>query len=165
MRFFIVLILFGIVSTPVLAKPAGKASFSAAGKGFAIDSEGDAPIDAEISKADGMISGTFTVKMADLKTGIALRDKHLCEALNCGKYPKAIFVLSPFAMKDGEGTFTGSLELAGKKAPFSGKATLRGSQVTAKGTIKLTDHGVTPPNYKDVGAVSNEVEVKIDVAL
>jgi polyisoprenoid-binding protein YceI len=165
MRFFFIILFLGLMATPVLAKTAGKASFSAEGQGLAIDITAEnAPVDADIKKDGGKISGTFSVKIADFKTGIALRDEHMCKALSCAEHPKAIFVLAPMDLKDGDGTFSGTLELAGKKAPFSGKATIKGSRVSATASLKLSDFGITPPEYK-VARVSNEVEVKVEMAL
>ena len=165
MRFFILLFLFGLVSTPILAKTIGKASFKAEGKGLAIDITGEgAFIDGNVKRDGGKLSGVFTVKLADLKTGIALRDEHMCKALLCDKHPTATFTLPGIEVRDGETPFTGTLNLAGKTSPFSGTAKFKGSQVSAKGTLKLTDFGITPPEYQ-VARVSNEVEVTVEIAL
>jgi len=165
MRLFILLFLFGLVSTPIVAKTMGKATFKAEGKGLAIDITGEgAFIDANIKRDAGKVSGIFTVKLADFKTGIALRDEHMCKALLCEKYPVAIFTLTGIEVRDGETPFTGTLNLAGKTSPFSGTAKFKGSQVSAKGVLKLTDFGITPPDYK-AASVSNEVEVTVEIAL
>jgi polyisoprenoid-binding protein YceI len=155
MRLFVLALL---LSSPAYGKPVGTAAFHAIGEGLALD------INGEGAKVD-LSSGAYSVKLSEFKTGIALRDTHLCKALECDKYPKAVFTIDPaFVMKDGDNTFKGTMELHGVKKPFSGQATIKGNKVFAIARLKLTDFGITPPDYK-AAKVNNEVDITIDLAL
>lgn len=165
MRSVFLLFVIALIAQPVIAKPIGKASFSAQGEGLALDIEGTGGmVDADLKKAAGKVSGTFKVKVADFKTGIALRDEHFRKFLETDKFPFATFSLSEVEQKDGKTPFSGSLELHGKSAPFTGQAEFKGSQVSISGKLKLTDFGLTPPEYK-LAKVSDVVEVKVEITL
>lgn len=165
MRLFLIFLFAGFIMKPLLAKPLGKATFHAVGEGLALDINGEgAAVDADLKRDGGKLSGSFSVKLSDFKTGIALRDEHLCKALECGKYPKAVFTLAAFEVRDGETPFSGTLDLHGQTKPFSGTAKVKGSTVSATAKIKLSDFGITPPDYK-AAKVSNEVEISVDLAL
>lgn len=165
MKLFVLLSIMALISTPAPSKPLGKASFAAVGEGLALDIDGQgAVVDGSIVKTGSTISGTFTVNLREFKTGIALRDDHLCKALDCDKFPKAVFVLDKIETLEGEKPFTGKLTLHGVTKAFSGMAKIKGSDVTASGKIQLTDFGITPPEYK-LARVSNSVDVRVNLAL
>lgn len=163
MQMFLFLLVLGFAATPVIAKPVGKASFHAVGEGLALDINGEGgQVDGDLKKVGDKISGTFKVKLNDFKTGIAMRDQHLQDLLESSKYPWAKFVLSEAAMRDGN--ISGTLELHGKSVAYSWPAEFKGNRVSVKGKLKLTDFGITPPEYK-LAKVSNDVEITVDLAL
>lgn len=163
MRLFLFFLFLGFAAEPVLAKTVGTASFHAVGEGLALDINGEGgKVDAELTKTGTKIAGVFKVKLSDFKTGIALRDEHLQKTLESDKYPWAKFTLSEVEAKDGK--IAGTLELHGKSVAYSGDAVFKGNQVSVKGKIKLTDFGITPPEYK-LAKVANEVEITVDLAL
>lgn len=165
MRLFVLFMLFGIVSTPVIGKPVGKAGFHAFGEGLAIDIDAEnAPIDVNVKNESGKFTGTFTVNLKDFKTGMPLRDEHMCKALECDKFPKATLTVSAVSIGNSDSSFTGILELHGQKKPFAGTATLKGSSLSAKGKLKLTEFGITPPTYQ-IAKVRDEVEVTVEISL
>ncbi len=166
MRMFILILLFGVVSTPVIGKPVGTAIFHTFGEGLAINIDGEkAPIDLNIKNESGKITGSFTVNLKDFKTGNSKRDQHMCDALECDKFPKTTLVVSGVSVAMSDTPFTGTLELHGQKKPFSGTATLKGSTLRATGKLKLTDFGITPPSYLNVAKVRDEVEVTVEISL
>lgn len=163
MKTTLFLLFVAFASEPCIAKPIGKVSFLATGEGLALDINGEGGIvDAEITRHGNKISGTFEVKLSDFKTGLALRDEHLQKLLEISKFPTAKFKI--LEMEAVTGVVNGTLELHGRSMVYAWPATFDGSRVSVGGKIKLTDFGITPPEYK-VARVSNEVEITVNLAL
>jgi polyisoprenoid-binding protein YceI len=112
---------------------------------------------------------TFTVPLNTVKTGIALRDEHMCKdkALDCAKHPTAELKIkrADIKLEDGKetsGEAPGKMTLHGqtKDVKVKYKVKKAGGDVTvdANTTIKYTDYGIQKAEY--LGA-----EVKPDVTL
>lgn len=120
--------------------------------------------------------GTLTVEvpLATLKTGISLRDKHLKDALNVSKNPKASFAISRSALKfpdDGktiEASGTGNFTLNGTTKPtaFKYKVARTGSDYHVQGAteIDITAFKIEKPCYLGV-CVDKDVKVKVKFKL
>ncbi len=107
-------------------------------------------------KEDGD-SVVFSVPLKDVKTGIALRDQHMCEKyLECAKNPNAELKIKRADIKLEEGKETsgeipGKFTLHGqtKDVKVKYKATKKGGDVAvdASTNVKYTDHGVASAEY------------------
>lgn len=98
-------------------------------------------------------SATITVRLDELKTGIALRDRHAREALGAEQFPNVVFSLERLAgaasLPEGQtvsATASGMLSLKGVAKPLTApiKLTRRGENVEVKTQFKVQprDHGV-----------------------
>jgi polyisoprenoid-binding protein YceI len=113
---------------------------------------------------------TVVVPLSHLKTGMALRDKHLRGYLNTKKYPNATLAIARSALqmpadkKSINGKATGRLTLHGKtrEVPFTYKASNRNNQYRVQGKTKLDirEFGIEVPCYL---GVCTKPEVDVDV--
>lgn len=166
MRAFFLLLVFAFMADPAkgFSKTVGSAAFVAStNAGFDVKGEEAKVILSEFKKdKEGKISGNFTVNLKELKTGMDLRDTHMCDTLECGKFPKAIFKLNPL-LPEGKQPISGILELHGEQKPFYGQATFKSStSALVTGKLRLSDFGIKAPNYKLV-RVEDVVEVQIEI--
>jgi polyisoprenoid-binding protein YceI len=98
-----------------------------------------------------------TMSVADLKTGIGLRDDHMKNKyMEAGKYPTARVARAEGA----DGKFTGTLELHGQTQPISGTYAVEGGAVVATFKTTATSYGINKANYMGVGA-KDEVTVTL----
>lgn len=111
------------------------------------------------------------VPLANLDTGISLRNKHMREKyLEVGKYPNAELVVDRAALKfpaDGQETSAsapGQMTIHGQTKPvtFTYKASRAGSayQVSGAVHVNLKDHGIDVPSYAGV-TVKPDVDVTL----
>lgn len=133
------------------------ASFSGVGPaGFKMEGKTS---DLEI-KEDGK-SATVTVPLANLKTGIELRDKHMREKyLEVQKYPNAVLTFSlanvtfpsDTSVVRGKGTGTFSLHGKTKELPFKYTLQRKGEVYFVTGTlpVNLKDFDIHIPSYLGV---------------
>lgn len=117
---------------------------------------------------------TVDVPLSTLETGISLRDKHLKDALNVSKHPKATFSVARSALKfpedgktveaSGQGTF--NLNGTSKSSEFKYKVSRTGSDYHVQGaaTIDITDFKIEKPCYLGV-CVDKDVKVKVKFKL
>lgn len=123
--------------------------------GLKIDGKG-AKVQAK--ESDGKIR--FEVQLAELKTGMNLRDEHLRKALNTEKHPRAILVLDrsrlqfPEDQKELDASVQGELTLHGqtKTIPVQYRVKRTGSDyhVQARSSVQITDFGIKEPCYLGV---------------
>lgn len=109
-------------------------------------------------------TGTVTVPLSDLKTGIGLRDSHARGALDTAEFPSATFTLQTLTggrLSEGQSlatTATGTLTVRGVGRPISVpvKATLNAGRVNVSTQFKFNplDHGVRYPGGADVITVN-----------
>jgi polyisoprenoid-binding protein YceI len=163
-KVFLSFLVFASLSDIALSKDVGSASYNLERKNMpgSIDAKG-ARVDGDYKIEGTKVSGKFTVKLSDMKSGMDLLDKHTCEHLECDKYPTAVFAMDSFDMKDGE--VKGTLTLHGKTVPVSGwKAKVSGQNVTVNGPAKLSDFDIKTPSYAGVG-VADKVDLTVDVTI
>jgi polyisoprenoid-binding protein YceI len=105
----------------------------------------------------------IVVQMGQLKTGIELRDRHLREHLDTGKYPVAR--MTDVTGSNGKGT--GLLEYRSfkKRVPFTYSPSSDKKWVTAKAQLKVSEFGIQDGiRYMGVGGEDDvELEVMIPV--
>ena len=123
-----------------------------------------------VATMDGkVLTGTFTVALASLKTGIDLRDEHMKgKYLEVEKFPVAQLELDPLTVEVGENDydFTGKLTLKGVTKAVAGKlALVLKAEGQASGqaefSIKMSDFPVGVPSHMGV-TVAESVDLTID---
>jgi len=118
-------------------------------------------------------SGTLSVDLRSLDTGIGLRNEHLRgNYLEVGKgsgYEQAVLSdirLDGDAAVQGRTGFSGKLQLHGTTRDVKGQAEVHrdGSsvRVDASFPVSVSDYGIPKPQYLGVG-VRNEVQVKVSL--
>ena len=126
-----------------------------------------------IEITDLKAQGEFTLPLANLNTGIEMRDEHMKQKyLEVAKNPDAVLKITNLTLTSAE---------KGQDVPFSGTLTLHGTTKnvdghvnyqTASGTkkthadfkIRLSDFGIAIPAYAGL-KVADEVQVQVDVNL
>ena len=103
---------------------------------------------------------TITVPLANIDTGIPLRNQHTKDALEVSKCPNAILQVARSALKFPAAGSASSGDAAGqltihcqtKPVTFHYSAKVAGAVYTITGTtsINMTDYGVNPPSYLGV---------------
>jgi polyisoprenoid-binding protein YceI len=134
-------------------------------KGEGAQLVGSATLDA------GKLSGTFTVALARLTTGIDLRDEHMKEKyLEVAKFPDAALTIDPLSVNAGSGeySFTGKLTIKGNSKPVAGLLELDLQSERASGTAEFT---VKISDYPEIGVpshlgvtVAESVDVRLEFA-
>ena len=142
--------------------------FVATGKPSFIKAKGNAPLtNSEMTLKDNKLSGSFTVALDKLDSGIELRDTHLKEKyLQTQTYPKAIFSFKDVSLESDNQTITvkGEFEFHGvkKEKEIEIEISKEGNQLNLVSDfeIKLTDYKVELPSFSGITAAD---KVKIDV--
>jgi polyisoprenoid-binding protein YceI len=123
---------------------------------------------ADMTVADDGTTVTITVPLANLKTGVDLRDKHTKEAIESDKFPEVTLKVARSALKfpaagaessgDAKGTLTFHGQTNDVTIHYSAK--LNGDTLDVKGNtqINVDDYKVKRPSYLGV-------TVKPDVAI
>ena len=161
-------ILFGVSTAGHAALTSAsetKVSFVATGPaGLSI--EGTTP-DLTASEQNGNL--VVNVPLANLTTGIGLRDKHMKEKyLEVAKYPSAVLTIARSALKvpaagaQVEADAPGTLQLHGQSKPvtvhYQAKGEGTGLPTHGKFRINMNDFGIQVPTYLGV-TVKPEVDV------
>lgn len=123
------------------------------------------PIDTSAAKLDnGVFSGTFSVKVADLKTGLDERDGHMRKYLEAEKFPTIDFKLNPVPMAAGNRkAFTGEMTLHGVTKPIAGIVEFGSTKAVARFTVAdISQYNVKTPSYKLL-TVGKSVDVEINL--
>jgi polyisoprenoid-binding protein YceI len=122
------------------------------------------------------VTGSLTVSVATLRTGIAGRDRDMRQALDAETHPEIRFVVqaieASFASISESAdvllTIKGRLGIRGVERPMTvpGRVRARGERLWVRGetTVRMTDFGITPPRRLFLG-VGDEVAVAFDVTL
>lgn len=115
----------------------------------------------------GAIKGSLVVDLRTLKTGIAMRDRHMRDNyLEASKpeFEKAVIEDIQIEKLDGKTTFNGTLVLHGERRPVTGSATLErrdgGYTVQAEFPVKVSEYNIAKPTYLGVG-VQDEIKIKV----
>ncbi len=161
----------GLVSVSAASRAAlstateSKVSFGAAGPaGMKI--EGSTP---DLSVTDDGVNVVVTVPLANLSTGIGLRDHHMKEKyLEVQKYPSATLTIARSALKFPKGAEPASadvpatVQIHGQTRPttvhYDAKG--EGSSYSARGSfrVNMNEFGITVPSYLGV-TVKPDVDV------
>lgn len=144
------------------------ATFTAIGSPGFLKINGDGgKITGSITELGGKVYGSLQVVVADIKTGIELRDKHMKEKyLEVEKFPKITFVLNPVQPNGTGFAFTGEMTIKGDTIPINGTAkanTIRPEKqlITANFSIDMKDlKSVGVPSYLGV-TVADKVDVAV----
>lgn len=151
-------------------------SFKAIGRPSAlrINGKGEAPVCNFV--VDGKkASGTCTVKLESLDTGINLRNRHMKEKyLEVQTFPQASFFLDALELPQALGQnqeafrFKGKLNLHGVEKEITGHFTLQAMspnpQLIADFVILLSDFNIQIPSFMGI-TVANEVQVQVQIDL
>lgn len=156
---------FSLLAAAKLSKTgAATAGFHASGPaGMSIDGS-----TSDVAVGDDGTTVTITVTMTNLSTGIALRDKHMKEALETATHTTSELKVARSALKlpaagaESSGDAKGTMKLHGqtKDVTFHYTAKNDGGTLNVKGNtrINMTDFGIKPPSYLGV-AVKPDVDV------
>ena len=158
-----------LISTTAAATIKGSASFLAKASNEFLEIEGsELALDTSKAKVTaGVISGIFSAKVSDMKTGIEMRDGHLRKYLEAEKFPLIELALDPVTVGGGtKKTFSGKLTIHGVTKPVTGIVEFDSNNATARFTIPdITQYGVKGvPTYKNftIGK-SIDVVAKINI--
>jgi polyisoprenoid-binding protein YceI len=162
-------------SHALFAGASGTTEFIAIGHPSALKviGKGSGP-DGKLDIAQTSVSGTVTVDLKSLNTGIDTRDKHMKEKyLEVEKFPTASLTVTsltlPKALDPQANTvvavpFQGTLKLHGVEKPVSGTFDLSGPSATPKiavqFTLTLSDYGITIPSFAGI-TIADQVSVTI----
>lgn len=116
----------------------------------------------EMNEAAGVASGSCTVKLADLTTGIDLRDDHMKNKyLEVGKFPEAKIVIKGWKTSVTPSPFEGELTIKGQTKPIKGLAQVDGGKLNAGFTLSLKDYpAIGAPEYRGIG-VKDAIAVSV----
>lgn len=153
----------------------GAVNFLAIGRPSMLKIHGKAPGPTGSFRVDGdKLSGSAEFEIAQLDTGINLRNEHMKEKyLEIKDHPKALLSLTDTPVdkefentlsNSGERPFKGKLQLHGQEKEVSGKYRAKDGIVKAEFQIKLTDFGIEIPSYLGI-KVAETVDVSVDLAL
>ena len=159
------LVATGVVHAALSAATDAHVSFEASGPaGMKIDGT-----TSDLSVTDDGTSINVTVPLANLTTGIALRDRHMKEKyLEVQKYPAAVLTIARSVMKwpasDGQAVadIPGVVQLHGQARPVTVHYEVKGEGSSFKASghfrVNMNDFGITVPSYLGV-TVKPEVDV------
>ncbi len=112
---------------------------------------------AEIA-GDTVTAKNIKVRLANLKTGITLRDEHTRDYLKVKEHPEAVLVSAEG--KNGKGS--GLIRIAGIEKQISGEYKVEGNRLKAQFPLKLSDFNITGIRYMGVG-VKDEVKLSVEI--
>ena len=125
----------------------------------------------DLTVADDGTTVTITVPLANLSTGIGLRDSHTKKALETDQFAATTLVVAraalqfPAAGGQSSGDTKGALTLHGqtKDVTFHYSATNKGGTISVSGStsVNMNDFGIKPPSYL---GVTVKPDVKIDTS-
>lgn len=98
------------------------------------------------------------VKLANVKTGVELRDEHTRKHLQADQYPEAILIRA--SGENGQGT--GILKIKNIEKEVKGTYKIEGQELAAQFQVKLSDYDIKGIKYMGVG-VDDEVILKVRV--
>jgi polyisoprenoid-binding protein YceI len=158
---------FSSTGFAALQTTAGSATFVAEGPaGLRIEGKTS---DVRVSESQGQVH--VSVGLANLDTGIALRNRHMREKyLEVQKYPSADLLVSRAALSlpqdgaDVSGTANGTMMIHGQSKPVSftyrARRDHQAYDVTGNVHINVKDYGISVPSYLGI-TVKPDVEVAV----
>ncbi len=148
---------------------AGKVVFKTKGWPNLVTIKGEGKgVAGNLSEDTGKVSGEITFQLAQLKTGIELRDNHMKDTyLEVKKHPVAKIKLTNLEVPkdlDGSFEFKGMMTLHGVEKQVSGQAELENDsgklKLIAEIPIKLSDFKIAIPSYQGI-TVAEKVNISI----
>jgi polyisoprenoid-binding protein YceI len=117
----------------------------------------------DVTVKDDGTNVVIVVPLANVDTGIALRNKHMKEKyLETDKYPNAELTVARGSVKEGSGSAQGTMKIHGQSKPVSFNYTAKktGTSFAVDGTMHLNikEFGIEVPSYLGV-TVKPEVDV------
>lgn len=175
------LVVMCLVTTPVAAQTVAPAPLRHGEVSFAMvattvnDFVGRAPVArAEFSGTElASVTGVVEVRLAEMRTGIGLRDSHMRHAMQADSFPAIRFDLTSVAPGDARGdtisvTFHGNLTIRGVtkavRVPGNVVPHPHGADVTASFPVDMREYGIVPPS-RFFGAVKVQPVTQITVRL
>lgn len=149
----------GVQNSSVTFEAIGKPSF------IKIKGEGGKVIHQLVQEKEGKFD-VFEVALADLTTGIDMRDEHMKNKyLQVKDHPKAILkipagpgdLMQFTAEKESQGTLT----LHGQTKPIKIVATKSGNKISSEFDVKLSDYGIEIPTYAGI-TMADKVKVRTE---
>lgn len=153
-----------------LGAKSGKVEFLAKGPLVRVNGKGPGAT-GKLTVADGVASGVLSLNLAELDTGISLRDDHMKNKyLEISKkgFDKALLKIKsaklPKKLK-GKGEFTGVMKLHGQTKPVKGSFKMKGVkggkvQINAEFKLRFSDFKIPLPSFKLV-SVGEEISIKV----
>jgi polyisoprenoid-binding protein YceI len=142
------------LATPAFG--AGKASFEVPAIGDLLSIEGkDCVVTGDLAK------GAFEVSLVSCTTGIKMRDGHMCEDMECAKFPVAKAQLTGLPSADGKFKLAGTLTLHGVEKPLEGDGEMKKGTLEASFKVRLEDFGIKRRTHLGVG-VGEVASVKVE---
>ena len=145
----------------------GRIDFYAIGRPSFLKVHGIANSMEGVINSNAEISGHFSIKLSDFKTGVGLRDKDLRnKVFVLDQYPPtAELTLNPIPLKLREKTdFSALLKMHGVEKEVQGQATVKfnGDKAIFEATfnILLTDFNMKPPEFAGL-KIQNDVRVEV----
>jgi polyisoprenoid-binding protein YceI len=135
---------------------AGKASFEIPAIGDLVSIAGEGCL-----VTGDLAKGSFEVSLASCSTGIKIRDGHMCEDLDCAKFPVAKAQLTGLPSADGKFPLAGTLTIKGVEKPLAGDGEMKGGVLSASFKVRLADFGVKQRTHLGVG-VGEVASVKVE---
>lgn len=160
--------------TLVIKNESGQVEFVAIGRPAMLRIHGNGPRPSgALTLEKSLVSGTLTVPLSGLDTGIEMRDRHMKERyLETGKFPEATLILKELNVDTSSANdqnFNALLSLHGQQKPITGKIKLKDQTdafaVDARFDLKLSDFNIDIPSYAGIKvADSVAVNVSFEVA-
>ncbi|PWU17987.1 MAG: YceI family protein [Bdellovibrio sp.] len=114
---------------------------------------GTATVDGDTVSAEKII-----VKLANIKTGMPMRDTHTKKYLETSKYPEAILLKA--TGKGGKGT--GRIKIRGIEKDIAGTYKIDGDMMLAEFPLKLSEFGISGIKYMGVG-VEDDIKLHVNI--
>jgi len=167
-RFFLIALLIGVSgASKSYHTSSGHVDFYAIGKPSFLKVHGVIKSMEAVINSNGEVTGHFSVKLDEFKTGVGLRDKDLRnKVFELDQFPgTAELNLHPFNARSGEKSdFSGMLKIHGVEKQIRGQASvhINGDRLAfeAEFTILLTDFNMKPPEFAGL-KIQNEVRVEV----
>lgn len=151
-------------------KGSGSVTFDAIGRPSAlkIHAKGDAP-KGRLTVKDGKVSGTVSLKLDSLDTGIGMRNEHMKKRyLETDKFPEAKLTITELSLPANYSApdfsadklpFKGTLSLHGVEKPVEGSAKVSRSgdelSVDARFALKIEDFEIKLPTFAGITMASD----------
>lgn len=114
-----------------------------------------------VVNGDKVTAENIVVELKNIKTGMALRDKHAKDKyLEVKKFPEAILVKGEGQGGKGKGT----LKIRGIEKEVAGTYKVNGDELTASFKINVSDFGIKGVKYMAIG-VEDEAQIEVTIPI